>query len=283
MKEVVRVGVMQLNIESDIFDTEVRLKNVEKAVKQISDLAEKEKNLDLVIIPEEFYAGAGYSPISLPDPLDKVKEKVFKKLGETAKKYSLYIIGGLTTKVNPMEFKGNNISFVIDRTGEFIGYQERFHQNVTESPYSFTGTEYKLFDLDFGKIGIALGVDILFPEVARNFAMKGCEIIVNPTLFPNSSDNTIESFPGNVYLTCAAARAFENQVFVILNNGVGDFAHADLKLAGNSVVAGPKGIVYRAGMDEECRVVELDSKDKTYVQDKIPIWQMRNQDICQVK
>jgi predicted amidohydrolase len=185
--------------------------------------------------------------------------------------------------VNPMEFKGNNISFVIDRSGEFIGYQERFHQNVTESPYSFTGTEYKVFDLDFGKIGIALGADILFPEVARNFAMKGCEIIVNPTLFPNSSDKTVESFPGNAYLTCAVARAFENQVFVILNNGVGDFAHADLKLAGSSIVAGPKGIVYRAGLEEEYKVVELNSKDKTYAEDKIPVWQMRNQEVCQVK
>lgn len=281
MNSTVRFGLIQMKVEADIFDKAVRKQNVQRAVEQMTSFLEQNENVDCVVLSEEFYAGAGYGPISLPDTIDTVKEEVFKVFGPIAKKYNVYIIGEISAKLNVAEFKGNNVGFVIDRNGEVAGYQERFHQNPSEEAYSARATEYKIFELDFGKVGLLLGVDLLFPEVARNFVLKGAEILISPVLCPGIKMSEGENqYPNCLITNCAVARALENQVFLVMVNSVGKFAHVDLDLFGESLVAGPKGLIKKLGDEEESALVEVNLNDKMDALRSYDLMEMRYPSAC---
>lgn len=280
MKNIIKVGIIQMEILSNVFSVSVRKENVDHACKLMEEFLDINQNLDLVVLPEEFYAGAGYGPISLQDSFEHIKETVLSPITEIAKKYSVNIIGALSTKFNETGFKANNIAFVIDRKGTFLGTQERFHQTANEKPFSFSGEKYEIFNLDIGKVGIVIGVDILYPEVARNFVLDGAEFLVNPIIEPGITSE--DAFPNNLYKYCAVTRAIENQVFVIMANGVGKFAHVDMDIFGESLAAGPKGIIKKLGFEETCDVVELNVEDKQDVHKNIDLFELRNSKMCAI-
>jgi len=283
MKDIVKIAIIQMEIKSDIFDSSVRDDNVNRVCSLIEKVAQENENLDCIVLPEEFYAGAGYGPISLPDNINKVNEKVFSPIGKIAKKYNTYIIGELVSKLNIQEFRGNNLGFVIGRDGEVIGYQERFHQNPSEVAYSYKGNKYKVFDLDFGKIGLVLGLDILFPEISRNFVAKGAEILISPLLSPGPKRETGHNcFPNDLFMNCAVARALENQVYIIAVNGVGKFAHVELDLFGESLAASPLGKILQLGSGEEVSVVELNIRDKSEACRNYQLDELCNKEMCKI-
>lgn len=281
MKANLKILVVQMNILSNVFGTDVRKTNVEHACKLLEKHLASNKEVDIAVLPEEFYAGAGYGPISLQDDEDTIKETVFEKLCNIAVKYNVNIVGALSTKFNETGFKGNNIGFVIERNGKLAPkYQERFHQTESEKPFSYSGEEYVLFDLDCAKLGMVIGVDIFYPEIARNMVLKGAEILINPILAPGAKEKDL--FPDNLYRICSTARAMENQIFVVTVNGVGQFAHVDMPIFGESIVSGPTGILQDLGNDEEVKVVELDESIKNEAKKNMDLYALRNDKMCSV-
>lgn len=281
MRDNIKVAMIQMEVRSNIFGTEIRKENVRHACEKMEDTLKKEADLDLLVLPEEFYAGAGYGPISLQDSMETVKDEVFQAFGELAQKYGVYIAGALSAKFNPDSFRGNNVGFLIGRDGKLAGIQERFHLTENEKPFSAAGTEYEVFDLDIGKAALVIGADILYPEIARNFMLKGAELLINPVLAPGCQKR--DAYPNSLYHHCAAARALENQVFVIMVNGVGEFAHADFPIFGESLVAGPLGVLKQAGFEECCETAVLSAKDKLLSDRNMAIVELRNNEACTIQ
>lgn len=285
MKDKVKIGIAQMKILSDFFVYENRDKNVSTAITLIEELMKTHKDIDMIVLPEEFYAGAAYGPFSLPDSMDDIKDKVFNKLGKIAKKYRVYICGGLCIKINPDEvLKSNNVGFIIDRDGVLAGLQERIHRNPTESPYSFSGEKCEVFNLDFGRVGIVLGLDIMYPEITRKFALAGAEIILSPIINPGieRKNNDNSCFPNDLYVECAVARAIENQIFVVMVNSVGKFIHSDLNLIGESIAAGPRGKILKCGNKDKIEVVELDIKHIEEAKKIFNLLEIRDKSMCQI-
>lgn len=283
MKNNIKIGIVQLLIESDIFSTDIRQKNIQHTLKKVEELLENEKNLDMVVIPEEFYAGAGYGPLSVPDPISKIETDLFIPLGKLAEKYQTYIAGALNAKLNPNDFKSNNLGFIIGRNGKVLGYQERFHKSVTEAPYAFTGKEFKVFDLeDIGKVSLLIGNDVVFPEIARKFVLNGAQILISPIISPGESYEKY-NYPNVLYKVCAFSRALENQVFVVLANGVGTFAHVDMDIFGESGIYGPLGEIKTLDNKEGFLVAEVDKNEIKVAKRKYPLWEMRDTESCTIK
>lgn len=286
MKSKVKIGIVQMNVLSNFYDNEVRYRNVKTAVKLINELVDKDINIDIIILPEEFYAGGGYGPFSLPDNKDEIQIKVFNELSKIAKDKHTYICGGLSMKFNPEDmFKSNNAGFIIDRNGKVLDFQERFHCNPTEAPYTIPGNKLKVYDLDFGKVGIVMGLDIMYPEIARKLALEGVEIILSPIMNPGierKKENTESCFPNDLYRECAIARAIENQIFVVMVNSVGEFVHSDLNLIGESMVAGPSGTILKCDNSECIKICELDIKNKVSAKNIFDLLKIRNKYICQI-
>jgi 5-aminopentanamidase len=89
-----------------------------------------------------------------------------------------------------------------------------------------------------GRIGLAICYDLFFPEVTRDLARAGAEIIVSPTNSP-----VLVSDPTNADIAIAVARAAAhiNRVFVAVCDRCG--TERGTSWAGRSVIVDPEGRV----------------------------------------
>ncbi len=85
----------------------------------------------------------------------------------------------------------------------------------------------EVFDTEIGGIGIGICYDAMFPEHARVLALKGADIFVLPTNWPQQR----EFIPEHVIPT----RAVENRIFIVAVNRVGQERSA--RFIGHSVIA----------------------------------------------
>ena len=88
-----------------------------------------------------------------------------------------------------------NVAVVIDRDGNAVGVYEKVHLTSGEREKGLVaGSNWPVFRLDFGRIGIMICHDMEFPESARCLALNGAEIIFWPTHWGNSAgDNWVWS------------------------------------------------------------------------------------------
>jgi len=90
---------------------------------------------------------------------------------------------------------------------------------VTPDEVSFWGLQggddVRVFDTDFGKVGILICYDVEFPELPRLMAQKGLQILFVPFWTDTKT----------AYLRvrrCAQARAIENECYVVISGSVGN-------------------------------------------------------------
>lgn len=152
---------------------------------------------DIVCLPEAMtMAGTGLNYVSAAEP---VPGPTTSYLGDVAKKHNLYIVAGILEKEGNVVY---NTAVLIDRKGSLAGKYRKVCLPREEIEGGITpGTDFPVFDTDFGRIGIMICWDVTFPEVARALALKGAEIILMPI------------WGGN--LTLAQARAIENQIYLV--------------------------------------------------------------------
>lgn len=95
-----------------------------------------------------------------------------------------------------------NTAVLIDRDGRLVGKYRKVNLPYDEFEDGITpGSEYPVFQTDFGKVGMMICWDSQFPDAARALALQGAEIILMPI------------WDGTAPLTLA--RAIENQVFLV--------------------------------------------------------------------
>jgi len=103
------------------------------------------------------------------------------------------------------------------------------------------GFKLPIFDTgEIGKIGLMLGWDLAFPEVARAMTLDGAEIIC---VMANWETSYIDEWK-----TYVRSRAYENAVFMAAANRVGE--DITMKFGGESMIIGPRGRVF-ASMEQE--------------------------------
>jgi hypothetical protein len=281
MKNEINVAIIQMEVKSDIFGTDVRKINVNKALKLIENVCKENNELDLVVLPEEFYAGAGYGPISLPDTYGYFENEYLAEIQELSRKYNVIIIGALSLKKSEEDFRSDNVGFVVDKQGSLLGYQNRFHKNIQEAPYTNSGEKFHVFDLDIGKVSLVIGNDILYPEISRKFVLKGAELLINPILLPGNTEDK-DSYPKNIYQISSTCRAIENQAYVITVNGVGEFAHIDMNICGESVISSPTGVLNVCDNTEQTKIFKITIDDYIESNRVNPIMRMRNKKVCSI-
>lgn len=106
-----------------------------------------------------------------------------------------------------------------------------------------------VFDTRLGKIGILICFDFRMPEACRVLALKGAQILVLPTNWPEGAEITADYTP--------ITRATENRIFVATCDRVGE--ENGFKFIGRSKIIEPSGkVLASAGDKEETIVAELD-------------------------
>ncbi len=142
----------------------------------------------LVVFPE-YHLGR----IQVPSP-------VTERIGRAAAEHAIYVIVGCWELLADEQFA--NAALLFGRNGRIVGKYYKTHAAVDqyegEPAYSRPpagrdrqwliendpewimqrGDDFPVFDLDFGKVGIATCYDGYFPETFRALALNGAEIVV---------------------------------------------------------------------------------------------------------
>lgn len=166
----VRLGAVYLKPQNSTPE-----KNLDLWCEQI-DAAGKLK-LDAVCLGEEFCAvGTSKGPRELAEP---VPGPITERLGAAAKKNNLYVVATLSERDGTRVY---NTAVLLDREGRLAGTYRKTHLPREEWMKGVTpGTEYPVFQTDFGPVAIQICYDWFFPEVAEAFALKGARVLFAPT------------------------------------------------------------------------------------------------------
>ncbi len=116
-------------------------------------------------------------------------------------------------------------------------------RQIAEDLFFRPGQRISYFDTNFGRIGVQICLDNLYPEISRAQAIAGCWLRLRPAAGPNR--------PGRPpLLPVDLVRAQENQTCDAYVNLVGDQGGV-WYCGGSSVILGGKGMQVQASVGEE--------------------------------
>ena len=122
-----------------------------------------------------------------------------------------------------------NTAVAISPDGELAAVYRKIFPWRPFEPFT-PGTEFAVFDIpEVGRFGLCVCYDLWFPEVIRQLAWLGAEVVLCPTQ-TSTRDRDQE-------LILARAAAIQNQVYVVSGNS------ADPTGTGRSLIADPEGLV----------------------------------------
>jgi predicted amidohydrolase len=182
---------------------------VESHTQLMADILDKvgPEKPDLVLL-SEIFINRGTGPLAetaqaIPGPLTRM-------LSEKAEKYQTYVVASLN-EVDEGHFY--NTAVLIDRQGQIVGKYRKVHLTLVESDQGIVpGSEYPVFDTDFGRIGIMICWDNWFVEPARALRLKGAEILLLPLVGDTAEHWGIVS----------RARAVDNGVYFVASANGGE-------------------------------------------------------------
>ncbi|MDP3278850.1 MAG: GNAT family N-acetyltransferase [Deltaproteobacteria bacterium] len=147
--------------------------------------------------------------------LARQSPEILAMIRELAIKNDIYVVAGTVLIEDSESGHLHNVCHVIGPDGS-VGAQPKIHMTRFErEEWDIESVrEINTFETDFGRLGVAICYDVEFPEIVREHARNGANIIVVP-----SCTDDRQGFLRVRY--CAQARAIENQVFVVQSSTVG--------------------------------------------------------------
>lgn len=243
--------------------------NRENVAKWIETVMKQEKP-DTVVLPEMW--NTGYALPELPTIADEDGEPTKSFLSNLAKTYDINIIGGSIG--NQKQGKFYNTSLVFNRQGHVVYDYDKIHLvPMLDEPRYLTGGRQKAhtFELDGVKMGLIICYDLRFPELARSLALDGAQVLHIVAEWPAARRDH--------WKTLQAARAIENQFFVVSSNTAGTYQ--DTEYAGESLIIDPWGTTLKsAGKTErETLTATLDLSIVPEIRQDVPVFSSRVPDM----
>jgi|TARA_B110001454_G_scaffold215157_1_gene236085 N-carbamoylputrescine amidase len=188
--------------------------------------------------------------------------KVLKEMSELCKELNVVLPISYFERSNNAYF--NSVA-VIDSDGTILGNYRKSH--IPDAPgylekYYFNpgNTGFKVWDTNFGKIGIGICWDQWFPEAARIMALKGADILFYPTAIGNELRSDYDS--SDAWQRAMQGHAASNIVPVVASNriGVEEVQNQSNGFYGRSFISDHTGkILKEASRDsEEILIAEVD-------------------------
>jgi predicted amidohydrolase len=156
-------------------------------------------------------------------------------------------------------------AYVFGIDGQILGYQDKLNLTPDEKEWVVPGTDLAIFDAPFGRFGLLIGHDLLYPELARLVAIQGAELLAGIAAVPGAAQS-------QVIRSALALRAEENQIFTAASfllgpNYLGQTTREDY--LGQSAIFAPtsltprgSGVLTQVGTNraESLIAAELDSE-----------------------
>lgn len=121
---------------------------------------------------------------------EEIPGPMTERFGAICREYGMYIVADYTERSGGRLY---NTAVIIGRDGRIAGKYRKTHLCAPEKRCCGidAGDELPVFDLDFGRIGIAICMDMYFPEVFRVLTLKGAKLILWPHQTYGPSEETI--------------------------------------------------------------------------------------------
>ena len=224
---------------------------------------------DVLVLPETWNTGF-FPKENLENLCCNDGDTVKHHIGVLAKNYKVNIVAGSVS--NLRDGKVYNTAMVFNRDGKCVASYDKTHlfTPMGEDDYYTYGDHLSSFTLDGVRCGIIICYDLRFPELTRNLALQGMDMLFVVSQWPKERVSHL--------LSLAIARAIENQIFVVCCNSCG--TAEDTIYGGNSAVIDPLGVaVSLAGEKEEILTSECDMQMLSQIRNSIPVFRDRRSDL----
>ncbi|MBP1761878.1 MAG: N-carbamoyl-D-amino acid amidohydrolase [Firmicutes bacterium] len=245
--------------------------NLAKAAQMIKTAATE---ADLIVLPEIF--NAPYQTDLLPDYAEPIPGPSTAILSELAREHQILLVGGSIPEIDAGG-KIYNSSCIFAPDGKMLGCHRKLHlfdiqipdQIVFKESDVFTaGEDLQTFFYDGLPFSVMICYDIRFPELARQAALSGANIIIVPAAF------NLTTGPAH-WEILMRTRALDNQVFLVAASPARN-PSASYQAWGHSMVVDPWGsIIAEGGTEEEIIHAEIDLAQLRKVREELPLLQHR--------
>jgi len=240
------VRVAAVVMRSAVGKKEENLDRMESFVRRAAD-----QGVQVICFPEMNISGYGLRKNmatiaeSIPGPTTTAVLKMAKEKG-------LLILAGLAEKGSEGEIF---ISHFAASPEGLLGVYRKLHLGPPEEGIYRAGRAWPVFRYQGCPFGIELCFDAHFPELSTMLALKGAEIIFIPHASPRESSEEKKER----WLRYLSARAYDNSVFIVACNQVGE-TESGLPFMGTALVLNPRGELITANGGGEEGIITADLK-----------------------
>ncbi len=220
------ISAVVLQYEPVIGNKEENLKKIKALLqKSLQEGKKKGKAVQLVVLPELSTTGPIKELDTVKEAAEDLDGTTVKTFAKLAKDNNLHIVFGMIEKEGEKLY---NSAVLVGPKGEVMGSYRQTHLNEPDKKWATPGNALKVFSTDIGKIGVMIGYDAVFPEVAGVMAVKRADIIAMPSRWNGIFDREIEinpSISANKYPTGAMSLwdsvAMSAQAYTVVSNLIG--------------------------------------------------------------
>jgi predicted amidohydrolase len=214
----------------------------------------------LIVIPECVYPSyyLGLDEQVLADAMDQVPG-VIEQVGEKAQSYQSYIAFGLV-----VEEKGKyyNRGLLFDPQGNVAAEVNKSFMWHFDNEWFGTKESTNIIDTPFGKWGMIICADGRMPEIVRDLALKGVDLVIDLANLTSTGKDSAQltNAQSNFMLS---TRALENNIWLVMADKVGVEANT-VVYSGRSSIISPEGkVIVEASPDhEEIIFADIDPTSK---------------------
>lgn len=230
MREITIAAVQMKPIAGDLEA------NLMKMTEMVTTIAASQR-VDIIAFPELVTSGSELG-VRYPELAQRVPGMAVNILSQRASDFGVYIAFGMVTKER-VESVLYNSAILIGPDGDLVEVYNKLHLRGEERMVFREGFKMPVSETEIGTIGVMLGHDLAFPEVARCMSLEGAEIVLTLANW--------EAAEMGAWGTYLRARALENGIFMVGANRVG--TDATLHYGGESQIIGPRGQVIATLVD----------------------------------
>ena len=202
-----------------------------------------------------------------------------------AAKHGVFVHASLYEFQDFADGRGLNTAIIVSPEGELVARTPKLHIPVTAGYYEdeyfqpgpADGEPYPVYDLLGAKLGLPTCWDEWFPEVARNYSLRGAEVLCYPTAIGSEPDHP-EFDTAPLWQKVIVGHAIANGTFMVVPNRWGN--EGAITFYGSSFISDPYGrVLARAGRDtDEVLVADLDLDQRRDWLDLFPFLATRRPD-----
>ncbi len=211
--------------------------NLVKMSEMISKIASQQR-VDLIVFPELITSGNELG-VRFTEVAQRVPGPTINLIAQRANDYGIYVAFGMATK-EKVESVLYNSAVLVGPEGDLVEVYNKIHLRGEERMAFREGFRLPIAETEIGNIGLMIGYDLAYPEIARCMTLEGADLLC---VLANWEAAHVDEWK-----TYLRARAYENSIFVAGVNRVGE--DVTLTFGGQSMIVGPRGEVYASLADE---------------------------------